>query len=397
MYSSYNTGSENRSQYAHSHSHSAHQGFTVAGMSGSSTLQNPGLRGGPFSGGGLGLSSSASFGSGSSLATLGESRSHYQPGYLMSASQDNGLQQGSQRHDEAPLVQTKAKLSHSLVGGSASDFGMDSMFESARSRHRHRQPLDDEDAPPTTSINDIVDEVYTDSGSSRHSLRTSAFDPSTSRPSLFRSTHPSTPRPNHAAQSGSTAQPLQLVVFGYPPDKYSLTVEYFKSLGETTDAEQHPDISNCFRIGYINPSEAMRAVRKNGDVLSGSWMIGVKWADPAQAEAILGSAFARSELGVPGSPPVPAASPSNNDIIMSSSTSANIFPSASSRMSVDEPGFGASTPTVGTPIRLAPSAAAFRKPGAGSPVKAVQGMSNAVAPSPGKGVLEQVGDLIFGW
>ena len=66
------------------------------------------------------------------------------------------------------------------MGGSASDFGMDSMFESAkyvdpvlpqlwltmasRSRHRHRQALADEDAPPTTSINDIVNEVYTDAG-----------------------------------------------------------------------------------------------------------------------------------------------------------------------------------------------------------------------------------------
>lgn len=97
------------------------------------------------------------------------------------------MQQGSQRHDEIPIVPTKAKLSHSLMGGSASDFGIDSMFESSRcvtssaassvahdglrSRHRHRQPLADEDAPPTTSVNDIVNEVYTDSGASRQSMR----------------------------------------------------------------------------------------------------------------------------------------------------------------------------------------------------------------------------------
>ena len=42
------------------------------------------------------------------------------------------MQQGSQRHDETPIVPTKAKLSHSLMGGSASDFGMDSMFESSK-------------------------------------------------------------------------------------------------------------------------------------------------------------------------------------------------------------------------------------------------------------------------
>ncbi|KAI0725337.1 hypothetical protein C8Q72DRAFT_785718 [Fomitopsis betulina] len=385
-YSSNNAGPDNRSGYSHTYSHPAHQGFTVAGMSslGGSTLQSPSLRGGPLGGG---LPNSTSFGSGGSLSSLSESRSHYQTGYLMS------MQQGSQRHDEIPIVPTKAKLSHSLMGGSASDFGMDSMFES--SRHRHRQPLADEDAPPTTSVNDIVNEVYTDSGASRQSMRGPNFDSSASRTSLLRSTYPSTPRANHTAQPGSTAQPIQVVVFGYPPDKYSLTVEFFKSLGESTEPEQHPDVSNCFRIGYLTPSEAIRAVRKNGDILSGSWMIGVKWADPAQAEALLGSGIVRSDLGTSTSPLIPAAT--SNDVIMSSATSANIFPSTSSRMSVDESVFGSSTPTVGTPIRLAPSAAAFRKPGTMSPVKASHGVPNAIAPSPSKGMLESVGDLIFGW
>ena len=69
-----------------------------------------------------------------------------------------------------------------------------------------------------------------------------------------------------------------MVVYGYPPDKYSITVEFFKSLGESTDPEPHPEITNCFRIGYLNPSDAIRALRKSGDVLSGSWMIGVKWS-----------------------------------------------------------------------------------------------------------------------
>lgn len=75
-------GSDNRPGYSHTHSHPAHQGFSVAGMSslGGSTLQSPGLRGGPLGGG---LPNSTSFGSGGALSSLGESRSHYQPGYLM--------------------------------------------------------------------------------------------------------------------------------------------------------------------------------------------------------------------------------------------------------------------------------------------------------------------------
>lgn len=388
-----------RPTFPHSHSHPAHQGsaFSVAGMSNSTVTHSPGLRNSSLGGGSLGM--------GSPLGdSLSQSRSQYQPGYLMSVTQDNLSPQGGQRQEEAPMVQTKAKLNHVLAGG-ASDFGMDSMFESSRSRQRQRQTLDDEDAPPTNSVNDIVNETYADSSASRYtSLRNSTFDASTSRNSLFRSSFPSTPKPA-APTAQSTAQPLYVVVFGYPPDKYSVTAEYFCSIGDTTEPEQNPEISNCFRVGYMNPAEAMRAVRKNGDIMGGTWMIGVKWADPAQAEALLGSSFVRGPVS---SPELNGHSP---DVVMSSSTSGGfgVFPS-SSRMSVDEPGFGTHsrmpstpTPTVGTPIRLAPSAAAFRKAGAGgSPQKAGQGVINTlpsgnIGQSPSKGMLEQVSDLIFGW
>ena len=83
------------------------------------------------------------------------------------------------------------------------------------------------------------------------------------------------------ARPSPTAQIPQhtfVVVFGYPADKFSLTAEYFKSLGEATEPEKHLEITNCFRIGYADIGDAMRAVRKNGDVFAGSWMIGTKWA-----------------------------------------------------------------------------------------------------------------------
>ena len=75
-------------------------------------------------------------------------------------------------------------------------------------------------------------------------------------------------------------QPLYVIVFGYPPDKYTATFEYFKSLGgesETTDATPHPQITNCFKLGFKNPGDALRAARKNGEVIGGTWMVGVKW------------------------------------------------------------------------------------------------------------------------
>lgn len=69
-----------------------------------------------------------------------------------------------------------------------------------------------------------------------------------------------------------------MIVFGYPGDKYSVTVDYFKSLGDSTDADPNTEIVNCFRIGYHDAGDAMRAVRKNGEILGGSWMVGAKWA-----------------------------------------------------------------------------------------------------------------------
>lgn len=57
-----------------------------------------------------------------------------------------------------------------------------------------------------------------------------------------------------------------------------MTVEYFKSLGAATEPDPHTEIANCFKIGYHDGGDAMRAVRKNGEVLGGSFMIGTKWA-----------------------------------------------------------------------------------------------------------------------
>jgi hypothetical protein len=82
-----------------------------------------------------------------------------------------------------------------------------------------------------------------------------------------------------APRTPLSSQLLYVIVFGYPTDRYSATVEYFRSLGENpTEADPHADIVNCFRIGYRNPVEAVRAIRKNGEILSGTWMVGAKWA-----------------------------------------------------------------------------------------------------------------------
>ena len=192
--------------------------FTVAGMGSSTSASSHHSHGAPWgstsTGGTLGTSLSDSF---------TQSRTHYQSGYMMVSLHFSGqacrltqcqqpsvqnnvsgsgnsdassvnvqrfcmqtLPQGSQRTDEVPIVQTKAKLNNALSRGAASDFGMESMFEKSRlviqffvnsTLHstlpysRQRQKLADEDAPPTNSIYDIPNESYADSNSARFQRR----------------------------------------------------------------------------------------------------------------------------------------------------------------------------------------------------------------------------------
>jgi nuclear pore complex protein Nup53 len=203
-------------------------------------------------------------------------------------------------------------------------------------------------------------------------------------------------RRSHASPPQST-QRLYVVVFGYPQDKYNATVEYFKSLGESTEPDQSLEVVNCFKIGFKDPTDAVRAVRRNGEVLGGSWMVGVKWAvspqipihhspfstlfaqDPATAEAAIG----QSTLWA--STPGPLTSQSPLDPRFSDSPTAHQSPE----------------PTIGTPIRLAPSASAFRKPMSRSGIDMqTHGDlidSGAQGTTQGKGVLGQVSNLLFGW
>ncbi|THH32379.1 hypothetical protein EUX98_g1798 [Antrodiella citrinella] len=372
------------------------QPFNVASMSSpGASHSSPGMR-------------TSTLGSGGSLNmndSINQSRSPYQAGYLMSANQNNTPSQSNPRYDDTPLVQPKAKMNTTMSGSTASDFGMNSMFESTRDRQR--QPMD-EDAPPTSSVNDIVNEVFPESASRRR-LQASAFD-SPAR-SLFRPHQspaaPSTPQ-NAPSPPVASSKPLQVIVFGYPPDKYTVAVEYFRAIGESTEPDGNTEVVNCFRVGYAKPGDALKAVRRNGEVVGGSWMVGVKWADQALAESILGSLI--HGTGFVSSPEPASASP---DVTMSSSPSPPNHGTFSSEVALRSGTPG--TPSVGTPVRLAPSASAFRKINAtGSGTKAAQkivpggngAFVQAGAPftlpsqmnaSPSKGIVGQVSDLIFGW
>lgn len=134
--------------------------FSVAGMSSTSSHHSPNPLGS--------WASSSSNAAPTFSDSLSQSRSHYQSGYLMvrlhhfycgkysclmrhltvclpkqckstfilhqdkSTEAVQNAPQGSPRPDDVPTVQTKAKMNHILSGGSATEFGMDSMFQSTR-------------------------------------------------------------------------------------------------------------------------------------------------------------------------------------------------------------------------------------------------------------------------
>lgn len=122
----------------------------------------------------------------------------------------------------------------------------------------------------------------------------------------------------------------------------------------------------------------------------------VSLQDPGQADRVLGQAAIRTayapspDVGSP-SETVPADS-------AGSSRSPHQLAIPASRSSHNN------TPTVGTPIRLAPSTSAFRKPGQGTKAAtSTPGPQPATTPvvgtpgTPSKGMIGQFSDFVFGW
>lgn len=94
------------------------------------------------------------------------------------------------------------------------------------------------------------------------------------------------------AQNGSassSSNTYKLIVFGFPPNLQSSVLKDFASIAPLAyNSIQDPSPSanavgsNWFTIAYDNEWAALRALRKNGDIVGDS-MIGVKWADASRA------------------------------------------------------------------------------------------------------------------
>jgi len=281
------------------------------------------------------------------------SRSHYQPGFLMSVTQSNTAPPGGQNIEEPPIIPTKFNPSASR--SSPSEFGLESMFERTKSR-RPRQPTSDEDAPPTTSINDMVDESHIN-------------------PFQRRDTPTGSPRRQpQPVQQSQPSHVIYLNVFGYPLDRYESVAKLFKNLGDTTEPEPSEN-GMWFTIGFRQVWEAERALRRNGKLMDDSYMIGVARANGSMADAPMEGPRLS---GVPGSPPQQAdtATPAKDGIVPAFSLGRS------------------STNSVGTPLPLAPSTAAFKTPSARPKPSPQQAPQTGVSES---STLSKISDMVFGW
>jgi nuclear pore complex protein Nup53 len=250
---------------------------------------------------------------------------------------------------------------------------------------RKRATILDEDAPPTISVIDILRDVRAESGPSRFHFKVVMLTLLSTTNSLNHAFQPK----HHTHRIVSTQAPpfLHVLVFGYPPDRYTLTVEFFKSLGESTEPEVKSEIVNCFKIGYKDPTNALRAMRRNGDVIGGSWMVGVKWAVcslivwlalMSTFQLLQDIAEAEASLGFP------------------------VWASASNPAFLGGDSVSHLSSTIGTQAKLVPSTSAFRSSASkdGSPHAGILDLANlglSEGPQSSKGMLGQVSDLLFGW
>ncbi|KIY65271.1 hypothetical protein CYLTODRAFT_492466 [Cylindrobasidium torrendii FP15055 ss-10] len=318
-------------------------GFSVAGMPtpssstfGSSTLGSSTSNvtsGGPSSSF-LGTSTTGhghgAFNPGVS-ASSGGPASSYKSGYLLSASSSSPDAFLFESSTAPPGERTLG--GGSRVGGGVLSFsrlrggGGGQMEDSMFGGRPDGQGVEDEDGPPRESVVDIP--------GMRALPSSSSFSPSKSSFRL-----PSAPEGEYT----------YVMVYGYPADAYAQAVSFFKGIAEHPEddvvVEQPGALRNAVRIGYRDPADAVRALRRDGTIVGGEWMVGVK----------------------------------------SAGTGAGAGASAQ-----DGHGMQVDAPSIGTPIKLVSQRSVFKTAGPATPTPADP------VPSPTKGVVGQMTDLIFGW
>ena len=200
---------------------------------------------------------------------------------------------------------------HSLFSSSA--YGSSRALSTTRGRQSssgQNGDYMDEDAPPTDSLveseNDAIPAsstpVYMSSPPPSSSMKRRELPGMDSSP--LPATATASSQSNPAATASDPKQIYKLTLFGFPPSMQSSIISHFASIspivynstGSSGAGEAaSPTGSNWVTIGYDNEWSALRALRRNGDVLGGNCMIGVKWAEGGSSSSAPLSSAAAAE------------------------------------------------------------------------------------------------------
>ncbi|KAH8831846.1 hypothetical protein DL96DRAFT_1589184 [Flagelloscypha sp. PMI_526] len=281
-----------------------------------------------------------------SAANNATAATNYTPGYLLSslsqpANQSHQAPSSSSPSDALPLMESASRATNIAPSPMA-----DSMFSAssrAVSKRRTMTPggIMDEDAPPRASVFDL---------------------PTTGPSSFFTSSSSQSLRKTVSSPTTATSNEW------WP--------HYFQGLSsrgpEGTTQPTPADGVNSFRIGYLDPADALRAARKSGELLTlgttGAYYIGVKLSDSSLAPAVEPSSFVSTPMAID--------------------------------LPVSTMGGGGGGSVAGTPLRLQPASAAFRPKGStSSPFQAAPAPVQPTASNatPQKSLVGTVGDMLFGW
>ncbi|GAA5911506.1 uncharacterized protein JCM6883_005780 [Sporobolomyces salmoneus] len=340
---------------------------------------------------------------------------NYLPGYLSggAAAQPESTSPQPMNSDSWDSPARKASLSSSPVarfGGGGSLFG--SVRDNTPSKSPKFAPYAasprnpayrnemDEDAPPTASLNEFEHAEPSNSADTNYAAHRETFSNS---PFSGASSSLHAPPPASSSSSSSSAT-YAVNIFGFPTSALDLVLDYFSQFGDIVSKSPSTEGGNWVTIEYSQPWSAARAARKNGEILGGVLMVGVKVIDDDGLKRALMAAESGGEV---------------------SSTSQGHSPGTGTPRPVSAAQGGGGGSSMGRPVQVFGPGSAFKAAptptkkgflglgvgGGGTPQQSTTSSdphaslfaekSKQAAMQQGnqgqKGMLGKVSDLVFGW
>ncbi|GAA6060084.1 hypothetical protein JCM10212_003045 [Sporobolomyces blumeae] len=356
--------------------------------------------------------------------SFGEAKKrNYLPGYLSggAAAQSESTPPQSMNNEtwDSPARRTSLSSSPvhrfsgggSLFGGSTNTPSKSPKYTpySAPPRsHAYRHEME-EDAPPVASLNEYE-------SADQHHGAESTF--STFRPQPDVSTNSPFSAPPTALHSSSPSTTYAVNVFGFPSSALDLILDYFAQFGDIVTKTPSQEGGNWVTIEYAQPWSAARAARKNGEILGGVLMVGVKAVDEDGLKRALAASEGGQQVGngeASHGQASGAATPRPSSTVPLGGTGSGVGkpvqvfgPSSAFKVAPTPPRkgfFGLSAGGGGTPQQAAAASSSSSSSGSGGDAhaslfaeKSKQAVMQQQQQGQGqKGVLGKVSDLVFGW